>query len=172
MPVSATSYDAQVSAALVNLVAASATFQGACGVATAALARSFIVEDDGELARAAKCVDGTALDISKVWIAIRGGTVRPVFRALATYGHEGDATGLLVVPKLANETNAEWLRRARNYAGGIRDDISALWGQTVNGAPTMPYGLIEPDAPLIADPTSALAGCAFVHLAISHRDIP
>ena len=172
MPVTPTSYEAQVSTALVNMLAATAAFQLATGAADATAARAFIVEDDAGLAREGKCVDGSALDLTKCWAAVRVTECRTVDRAADTYGHEGDAQILLVVPPLANETKTEYLRRGRNLGGGVRDQLTAQFGQTVNGAPTPLGATITTPPPVISDETGPLQGQLLIPLDISYRDIP
>lgn len=172
MPVAPISYEAQVSAALVAMIAASASWQAACGVATATLARACIIEDDAGLRRASLNVDGTALDTARIWAAVRVGTAKTTLRAWQTYGRSGEAQILIVAPKIPGDTPADAERRARNLAGAIRDDINAQWGQVVGGTPTPAAGDCDVAAPVLADDTGPLAGSILIHLDISWRDIP
>ena len=166
MTVTATSYEAQVSAALVAMLAASSTFTTAGG------SRSLIAEDDGGLARAPKNCDGGTLVITGLWAVVRVTECVTALRALGTYGHEGKAQVLIVLPRNASESHTDWIRRARNMGGGVRDDMNAMWGTVVATVPTPASAEITTSEPMVADDTSALAGSCFVHLEISWKDIP
>ena len=174
MTVPATSYEAQVSAALIAMLAASATFQAACGVSTVAAARQRLVEDDAGRKRSPgpTHVDGGPLDLTRLWAAVRVGMSKTTLRAWQTYGRSGDAQILIVQPRVPAETATDADRRARNLAGVIRDEFNALWGQVVSGTPTPAAGDVEVAAPVIADETDILAGSILIHLDISWRDIP
>jgi hypothetical protein len=174
MTVPATSYEAQISAGLIAMLAANVAFQAACAVATATDARACIVEDDAGRRRAPgpTNVDGTTLNLNRTWAAVRVGSSKTSLRAWQTYGRNGDAQILIVQPRAIGETTSEADRRARNLAGGIRDEFNTLWGQIVNGTPTPAAGDIEVAAPVIADETDILSGSILIHLDISWRDIP
>lgn len=166
MTVSATSYESQVSAALVSMLAACAAFTGAGG------SRANIAEDDGGLARAPKNADGGTLVLSSVWAVVRVMKCVSRLRAFDSYSHEGDAQILVVIPRNINEVHTDWMRRARNIAGGCRDQMNALWGTTISAVPTPAAGEITVTDPIVADDTSALSGSCFIHLEIAWRDIP
>lgn len=166
MPVTPTSYEAQVSAGLVAMLAASATFTGAGG------GRAAIVEDDGGNYRAPKNCDGGTLNTAALWAAVRIEKCGTTLRAWNTYAHAGEAQILVVVPRATNESSGDLIARGRNLGGGIRDDMNALWGAIVSSTPAPASGDIEVAGVVIADDSGPLAGSAFIHLTISFRDIP
>lgn len=166
MPVTPTSYESQVSAGLVAMLAAGATFTAAGG------SRSKIIEDDGGNFRAPKNCDGGALDPALMWAAVRIEKCGTTTRAWNTYAHQGEAQILVVVPKTANEPAGDLIARARNLGGGIRDDMNALWGTVVSSTPAPAAGDIEVSGIIIADDSGPLTGSAFIHLSIQFRDIP
>lgn len=173
MPVTPTSYEAQVSAALVNMVAASATFQAAAGAANATAARAFIVEDDAGLTRNPKTADGTALNLATMWAAVRVKDTKSTLRAWNTYGTEGNAQILIVLPRASSaETDRDFHCRGRNLGGGLRADLNAQWGQVVNSLGTPAAADVDDSETMIADETGPCAGSLFIHLNIAWRDIP
>lgn len=166
MAVTATSYEAQVSAALIAMLATSAAFTAAGG------ASANIAEDDGGLAHDPKNHAGGALDLSDVWAVVRVMKCTTRLRAFDSYGHEGDAQILIVVPRGTSESHTDWMRRTRNISGGVRDDMNAMWGTVIGSVPTPAAGDVTATDPIAADATSALAGSCFIHLEIAWRDIP
>lgn len=166
MPVTSTSYEAQVSAALVAMLAGSATFRALVGAADSTAARAFIVEDfGGEELRA---VDGSTINTAGSWATVRLLKTRRVERALYTFGHEGDALVAIHCAAVANDTPAEAMRRARNAQGTIAADMTALLGTV--GA--LLFALFDPDEVILTSATGAEAGVHFCPIAASWRDVP
>ena len=96
MAISASSYEAKVSEAVVAMIAASAAFQAAVGVANATAARSFIVEDSG--GRESKAVDGTAVSLATTCALISMGAMQSELRAVNTYGRSGEVAVMISMP--------------------------------------------------------------------------
>lgn len=90
MTVTATGYSALVSKALVDMLAASTTFQAALAVSDAANAKKSIIEDDADLALLA--TDGsTVIDLAQTWAMVHVTNHRRVDRAYMVWGDEGEA---------------------------------------------------------------------------------
>ena len=172
MTVPATSYEALVSAAAVNMLAASTTVQTLAGVGTAAAARAFIVEDDGGQITQGKSCDGAPLNPVVSYFVVRAGPLRRVDRALNTYGAGGDVGILGVLTRIGNESDSDALRRARNLQGNIRAELEALFGTTVNGTAAFVAGLFDAPPPEICDTTGPLRGRIYLFLDLVWRDIP
>jgi hypothetical protein len=172
MPIAATSYEAQVSAAMLNMLAASATFQTLTGAASAAAARAFLIEDDGGQITQGKACDGTALNAGVTYFVVRTGPLRRVDRAFNTYGAEGEVGILGVLARIGNESDTDALRRARNAQGGIRADLEAMFGTIVNGAAALVAGRFDGPPPEITDTTGPLRGRIYLFLDLAWRDIP
>lgn len=166
MPVTADSYDARVSAAVVTMLAASATFQALVAAANAAAARPFIIEDDS--GRELKGVDGAAIDLTKAFAVVRLGPVQSELRAANTWGRSGDGEILLFVPVVTGDTPAEQFRRARNAQGLIRADIEAQFGT----AGALTAGTFVSERIELGDETTANRLRLIAPLTLSWRDCP
>jgi hypothetical protein len=166
LPITATSYESQVSAALVSMLATAASFTAGGG------SRALIAEDDGGHIRDPKNADGNSLVMSGIWAVVRVNKCRSFLRALNTYGHDGDAQILIVIPRNVSESVTDGMRRARNIGGGIRDDMNAMWGTVISSVPTPASGEINVTECVLADDTGPLAGKFFIHLEIAWSDIP
>ena len=172
MTVAATSYEAQVSAAVLNMLAASTTFLAVTGAASAAAARSYLIEDDGGQITQGKACDGAALNTALPYFVVRTGPLRRVDRAFNTYGAEGEVGILGVLTRIGSESDTDALRRARNAQGSIRAEFEAMFGTTVNGAAALVAGRFDAPPPEITDTTGPLRGRIYLFLDLAWRDLP
>ncbi len=168
MSVSSDSYEAKVSAALVQMLADCATFWALVDVApSSASALSYIVEDDGGEQHLA--VDGNAINIAGSWGVVRLGDTRRVDRAFQTWGYEGDFSVFLLIRAEDNDTPSEAMRRARNIAGQIAAEMQALVGAS---ASRLPYATFDLGDVALTEETGALHDGYMAHIAGTWRDIP
>lgn len=167
MTVTADSYEAKVSEAIVQMLADCAKFQTIVGASDATAAKSFIIEDDaGETSLA---VDGSQIDVSCAFGVVRLGETRRVDRAHLTWGREGDATIILAFKPETNDEPNVAFRRARNSAGTICAELQAL----VSAAATrLPYATFNLTDVVMADEVGALANSFVASIAVTWRDIP
>lgn len=169
MVLAANGYEAKVSEALVQMLADSGTFQTWCGVP--AQPKSRVVEDDGGEG-VAYASDNTVLDPSTGnWAAVRlaDPACRNITRAgFNTYGKQGSALITLVERVTAGDKPAEVIRRARNNAGLIKDEIQALFGAS---AARICAGEVSLGPTNLQDDTGALKGCCLTELPIEWRDL-
>lgn len=165
--VDASSYESKVSAALVQMLADSMTFQALVGADDATSAKAFIVEDDaGDLSLA---VDGTEINTAGSFSVIRTGEARRTDRAFMTWGREGEAEITLGIRFETNDTPDSAFRRARNCAGLIAADLQALVGAS---ASRLAYATFQLGDVLLADEVGSLANSFVVSIAVAWRDIP
>ena len=167
MAVSASSYEAKVSEAVVAMIAASAAFQTETGAANATEALAFIVEDSG--GRDAKAVDGTAIDQAVACALISMGPMQSELRAVNTYGRSGDVAVLLSVPVDPTEDPDDQFRAARNLQGTVRAEIEALFGTSSS---YLTAGTIESQQVEVTQPDTKNRQHLVCPLLISWRDVP
>ncbi len=175
MPVTADSYNAKVSEALVQQLADCPAFRTLVGVANATLAKAFIIEDDGGDAEtgAAGSVacDGSTINATTASFAVvrLTGAQRVDRGANLTFGWEHTAEIDLIVRPTTGDTPPEAFRRVRNVAGAIMEEFQALFGAV---AARICYGLCGESATMRTDAIKSLKG-AFLHRTpLTLRDIP
>ncbi len=166
MTVLPTSYEANVSAALVQALADAATFQATASAANATMAKAAIVEDDA--GDSLKAVDGSNLDITRFWGLVRMGPTNRVDRAARTWGYEGTATIALIFWPDATDTPSEAIRRARNVGGAIASELQAQIG----GAARLCYATFEIGEIAVCDEVGPEQGALIIPIAVTWRDLP
>jgi hypothetical protein len=117
MPVTATSYEAQVSAAIVTMLAACASWTGG---------RSQIAEDWGD--QDGRGVDGGTIDQTKTWAITRTQGVQETTVAAWTVVRSGPAEVVICSRPAATDKPAEAVRRSKNLAGELVDQMRAQLG--------------------------------------------
>jgi hypothetical protein len=172
MSVSPTSYDAAVSAALVAMVAACPSVIAWLG---STAPRDVIIEDDGGIAQGTApeddagpvcAVSGASLNPLGPLIKVRCGEVTRIERGHGTWGHEGDATIAISIPPVENDSPSDAIRRGRNLAGAIADELCAQCGQ----ATTLAW-----IAPKVAAPTHGedhLVHHVIIVITLDWKDLP
>ena len=117
MTVTADSYDAKLSAAIVTMV-------GACAAWT--WTANQIAEDWGGQDKLNAA--GTALNLAQTWALVRLGPTEEETVAAWTTVRRGTAEVILAVRSDAADKPAEAIRRARNLAGLLADQLRAQLG--------------------------------------------
>ncbi len=173
MPVAYTSYEAQVMAAAITMLANSATFQALLGVVTTAAAKSKIVEWDGGDPRQAGgpgkviATDGTAFTLAPPYAQI---TTR-LFNednavAFGWTKRTGQLEIAIIVPLTVADTPPERIRRCANAVGGIASDIKAQFG-TAN---CLAAGEATPAIAPLPEETGPLRGATVGTIALTWRN--
>lgn len=174
MPVTSDSYEAKVSAAVVDLVAGSAAFRTIVNAMNATAAKAFIVEDwsgvndDVPTAGTPKASNGSTLVVTNGWATVRLLELLTEQRAFGTYGHTGSVAVAILLPTTGGDNPAEQFRRARNAQGTIRAQIQAQIG----GASTLLQANVRAEEVVLLDDTDALRGHFFCPLIIDWSDLP
>jgi hypothetical protein len=127
MPVTATSREAKISEALVNMTASCAAVLAEFSL-TYPGTKARIVEDYAGERGTFKAVDGSTLNPDATFIIVRLGPVISSKRARDTYGWEGTAKILFNQLATGSDTPAEKFRRTRNVMGDIRAQLEAQLG--------------------------------------------
>lgn len=134
MTVGYDSYEALVIQYAMAQLAAGATFQSI--VLDPLLPNQSIIESLGGVPTAtqeeneAASIAGTTIDLlTEVYAIVHADSFEQFEIAHNTYGYRAAIRITLAIPPVTADTPPEILRRVRNYAGLIRADISALFGQ-------------------------------------------
>lgn len=170
--VTATSYLALFSAALVQQLADVTAFQTLVGAANATAALGSIIKDaGGDPSDGATAVDGTAIDCSSESFAVvRRGDARRVDRgALYSWGWEIPFEIDLIIRPTDGDSEPSAFTRAENHAGTIAEQFEALFGAS---ATRIAWGELAPAAIVRADTIKALKGAFVARLSGNTRDIP
>lgn len=150
MPVTATSREAKISEALVNMLANCAAAQAITGTASLAACKAFIIEDYGGERGTFKAVDGSTLNPDATFLMVRLGDVSVEKRARDSYGWSADATITINQLATGGDQPAEKMRRCRNAQGDIRAQIEAQFGST-SPFTALTAGLIQTGPVMLAD---------------------
>lgn len=117
MTVSPTAYESHVSAAVVSMLDACASWPHG---------RGQIAEDWGDAE--ALSVDGLEMDLNSTWAVVRSKGLIPQLIALQTYAYTGEVEVVLHSRADRADRPAEAVRRARNLAGDLAAELSAQLG--------------------------------------------
>lgn len=166
-PLASTSYASLVSQAVCLMLSSSANFQAWTGTNSSATALSWIVEDDGGVGQCYATNNAELDPAAGNWAAVRMGEPKRVQRAFLTWGWGGDGEIQLVEHITAGDKPPEVIRRARNNAGLIGQDMQALFGST--GA--LVAGEIDVGKSVIQDLTKSLANCVITPIHLTWRDL-
>lgn len=150
MPVAATSREAKISEALVNMVGTCAIAQSLTGAANLTACKAFIVEDYAGDRGTFKAVDGTTLNPLLTFFVVRLGEVTAEKRARDTYGWTATATIMINQAVTPGDTPAEQFRRIRNAQGDLAAQLTAQFG-SVSPFVAHVAGEINPREIILAD---------------------
>jgi len=140
MPVTATSYEAQVSAAVTTMLAACAAWTGG---------RAQIAEDWGD--QDGRSVDGGIIDQTKTWLITRTPGVDETSVAAWTVVHSGLVEVIISFRPERTDQPAEAVRRAKNLAGALADQMRAQLGN----AGCLLYATFQVGETTVTDPGAA-----------------
>ncbi len=154
-------------------MAASTTWQAACGAIDATAAKAFIVEDwsgtdDDTPDGIPKAVDGSTLVTTGAWAVVRCRELQTERRAAGTYGHRGTAMVSVQLPIQATDNGPETFRRARNITGLIRAEIQTLIG----GPTTLQWCDIRAEEITLTDETRGHRGFILCPSILDWSDLP
>lgn len=151
----ADSYEAQVVAAAIAMLAASSTWQTWIGAADATAARGRIVETWTGIAEllqedgTATAVDGTTFDAldGTPWAIVSAPGLAVDDIGVDTVAMSYTVAAAIMWQPSADHTPGERYRAGRNQIGAIRDDIQALFGS----AGMLALGAVSSEGPTASD---------------------
>ncbi len=150
MTVSPTSYEALVVDYAAAMLAGSTTFQALVGVASAVLARPFIVETENGSAKA------------KPYALVHTEAFKSEYLGHGVYGRSGEVIAIIHTTNTNGDTDPEVHRRLRNTGGAIRSEMMALQG----GSGYLAHVDIDVDGPVRRDESGADRGTGQILLTI------
>lgn len=102
------------------------------------------------------------------WSIVKLGQVRSEQVAADTIVRSGDATIYISLPFVAGDTTAETIRRARNLAGTVADQMRAQLG----GTGKLAFATFDPQTPILAAEVGAADGNTETAIDVAWRETP